>query len=198
MSESNDDNKNGVRAPVILEQLSKIQFGEHNILVYDSLNIFREVYSGYAKNRLILNNEIVIILTYLETVKSVEYYLKETGIDAEKYAREGSLVIVDSVKQFFGSKVDFLQYLKIVDRNAKAMGKGGISVIADMGAFDLLGKVEELLKYETSIPPVSSEIKYSSLLCSYHARSFARLPQDARDTILDQHHHKFRAESAGS
>ncbi len=187
-----------MRAPVILEQLSKIQFGEHNILVYDSLNIFREVYSGYAKNRLILNNEIVIILTYLETVKSVEYYLKETGIDAEKYAREGSLVIVDSVKQFFGSKVDFLQYLKIVDRNAKAMGKGGISVIADMGAFDLLGKVEELLKYETSIPPVSSEIKYSSLLCSYHARSFARLPQDARDTILDQHHHKFRAESAGS
>lgn len=197
MSDSNED-KNGARAPVILEQLSKIQFGEHNILVYDSLNIFREVYSGYARNRLVHNNEIVIILTYLETVKSVEYYLKEAGIDAEKYAREGSLVIVDSVKQFFGSEVDFLQYLKIVDRNAKAMGKGGISVIADMGAFDLLGKVEELLKYETSIPPVSSEIKCSSLLCSYHSRSFARLPRNARDTILGQHHRKFRAESAGT
>lgn len=196
LSESNNGSKNGAWTPIILEQLSKIQFGEHNIMVYDSLNVFREVYSSYAKNRLVANNEIVIILTYLETVKSVEYYLKEAGIDADKYATEGSLVIVDSVKQFFGTGVDFLQYLKVVDRNTKEMGKSGISVIADLGAFDLLGRVDELLKYVTSIPPVSPEIKCSSLLCNYHAKSFGRLAQDVKDKILGQHHRKFRAELA--
>jgi hypothetical protein len=36
----------------ILEQLCAVEFGEHNILIYNDLDSFRDVYSQYVKKRL--------------------------------------------------------------------------------------------------------------------------------------------------
>jgi len=171
-----------------LEQLTQIQFGEHNILVYDDTTMFRQIYCDYTKRRL-EENEIVLLLPYFETVESVKFYLQEVAINVDQYSKDGSLVIVDSVEKFFGGGKDFLYFLGIIEKNAREKGKKGISVVADMDAFYQLYNEDKLIKYETSIEP-KTETKYSSLLCSYQKDNFNRLTKHAQDLILAQHYRK--------
>jgi len=172
-----------------LKQLAQIQFGEHNILVYEDIAAFRQIYSNHAKKRLEEENEIVLLLPYFESVDSVKFYLQEAGVDVEQRSRDGSLVIVDSVEQFFGEGKDFLYFLGILEKKAKEKGKEGISVMADMGAFYQIYDESRLIKYETSIQP-KTDAKYSSLLCSYQKDNFSRLSKSARELILAQHYRK--------
>lgn len=171
-----------------LRQLAQIQFGEHNILVYEDITSFRQIYSNHARKRL-EDNEIVMLLPYFENVDSVKFYLQEAGVDVEQRSRDGSLVIVDSVEQFFGEGKDFLYFLSILEKKAKEKGKEGISVIADMDAFYQVYDENRLVKYETSIQP-KTDTKYSSLLCSYQRTNFNRLTKSARELILAQHYRK--------
>jgi DcmR-like sensory protein len=178
----------GRNISTFLKQLAQIQFGEHNILVYDDIASFRQIYSNHAKKRL-EGNEIVLLLPYFESVDSVKFYLQEAGVDVEQLSRDGSLVIVDSVEQFFGEGKDFLYFLGILEKKAKENGKEGISVIADMNAFYQIYDESRLIKYETSIQP-KTDAKYSSLLCSYQRTNFDRLAKSARELILAQHYRK--------
>src|SRR5688572_8874761 len=142
----------GHNISTFLKQLAQIQFGEHNILVYDDIASFRQIYSNHAKKRL-EDNEIVLLLPYFESVDSVKFYLQEAGVDVEQFSKDGSLVIVDSVEQFFGEGKDFFYFLGILEKKAKENGKEGISVIADMNAFYQIYDEGRLVKYETSIQP---------------------------------------------
>lgn len=171
-----------------LKQLAQVQFGEHNILVYEDIAAFRQIYSNHVKKRLEYN-EIVLLLPYFESVDSVKFYLQEAGVDVEQRGKDGSLVIVDSVDQFFGEGKDFLYFLSILEKKAKEKGKEGISVIADMDAFYQVYDEDRLIKYETSIKP-KTDAKYSSLLCSYQKDNFRRLNKSARELILAQHYRK--------
>jgi hypothetical protein len=181
-------NEQSRNIPAFLKQLAQVQFGEHNILVYEDTAAFRQIYSNYARKRLD-SNEIVLLLPYFESVDSVKFYLQEAGIDVDQCSRDGSLAIVDSVDQFFGEGKDFLYFLSILEKKAKEKGKEGISVIADMDAFYQVYDEERLIKYETSIKP-RTEAKYSSLLCSYQKDNFRRLSKSAKETILKQHYRK--------
>jgi hypothetical protein len=178
----------GPSISTFLKQLAQIQFGEHNILVYEDVSAFRQIYSNHAKKRLEAN-EIVLLLPYFESVDSVKFYLQEAGVDVEQHSKDGSLVIVDSVEQFFGEGKDFLYFLGILEKKAREKGKEGISVIADMGAFYQIYDESRLIKYETSIQP-RTDAKYSSLLCSYQKDNFNRLSKSARELILAQHYRK--------
>lgn len=178
----------GHNISTFLKQLAQIQFGEHNILVYDDIASFRQIYSNHAKKRL-EDNEIVLLLPYFESVDSVKFYLQEAGVDAEQHSRDGSVVIVDSVEQFFGEGKDFHYFLGILEKKAKENGKKGISVIADMNAFYQIYDESRLIKYETSIQP-KTDTKYSSLLCSYQRTNFNRLAKNVRELILAQHYRK--------
>jgi hypothetical protein len=95
--------------------------------VYPDIETLRETYSRYAKSQLEDNNEIVLILPYYETANDVRKTLSEgfvnmadgndaaarndtrsnSIIDVRKYEKEGSLMIVDSVKGYFGSDSDY-------------------------------------------------------------------------------------------
>lgn len=57
---------------------------------------FRDIYSRYCKTAL-ENNEIVLLLTYYETIDNVRQTLKEIAIDTEKYEKERSLMIVHDI-----------------------------------------------------------------------------------------------------
>ena len=119
----------------IVEQLATITYGDHIVLIYPNQYSFREIYSSYCKTAL-ENNEIVLLLTYYETIDGVRQTLKEIGIDTEKYEKERSLMIVqDITKTYFGSANDFLFFIKIFDKHQEKRGKNGISVFADMGVF---------------------------------------------------------------
>jgi hypothetical protein len=171
----------------IIEQLHKFEFGEHNILTYPDYDSLRELYARHCKQRLVASNEIVMLLPHYLTPASIRYALQELEIDVKKYELDQTLIIADAISTIFNpSSADFLDYLRGLENRARVKNKAGICVIADMGAFYHLRKLDELVEYERSIP-TKTDLK-STLLCVYHKRDFDRLPEKERETICKSHH----------
>jgi hypothetical protein len=78
-------------------------YGEHKMLVYPHLDVLREIYSRYSKSQLEGSKEIIVLLPAYEYVGSVRRTLKDIDVDVNKFEDYGSLVILDSVKGYFGS-----------------------------------------------------------------------------------------------
>lgn len=170
----------------ILEQLRQAEYGAHYIIVYPDIITLREIYSGYIKSQIEDNKEIVLILSYYETVDSVRNFLLSTheiSSDLEKYERDGSLVIIDSVKGFFD--FDHPSYVKNLLKQAESLGKSGISVIADAGAFYHYNKAEELVKHELSMPS-KFDINLKRF-CVFHKQDFDRLTEVKKQRLLEHH-----------
>ena len=91
----------------------KSVFGSHFAIIYPDLPTLREMYSQYIKIVLSNGNEIVIILPFLETVYNVRRILTENcaSINVRKYEKEQLLLIVDSLRGYFGSPVGLMQFL---------------------------------------------------------------------------------------
>jgi hypothetical protein len=122
---------------VILDQLNQIEFGAHYVLIYVDLTTFRQTYLYYAKIQLEENNELVLLLPYYETTDTVRRYLRENEdacIDVRKYEKEGSLVIIDSIRAYFCSTA-IITFVERLVKHAEKLGKDGVTGIADMGAF---------------------------------------------------------------
>ena len=101
------------------------------------------------------NNEIVLILPYYETTKMVRSVLSGENknnqsniIDVRKYEEEGSLIIIDSVKAYFGSDIDLMSFVARLAKQAQSSGKNGISVIADLASFSYFNRIDKLIEYE--------------------------------------------------
>ena len=101
-----------------LDAIKESETGTHGLLVYPDITTLRAIYSRFTKIQLEDKNEIVLILPYYETTDMVRLVLSGSnvygdditnnpvgysGIDVRKYEKEGSLVIVDSLKGYFGS-----------------------------------------------------------------------------------------------
>src|SRR6187399_3304558 len=88
------------------------------------------------------------------------------------------------IKKYFGDEYldsDYDSNKKLVDY-AKAIGKSGVSILADLGAFPYKHRMEELVKYELSLPT-----KYDidlKRLCLYHKRDFNRLSEEQKQKLL--------------
>lgn len=172
----------------VVDELHQFEFGEHNILVYPDYDALRDLYTQHCRKRLIAGNEIVLLLPHYETINSVRDALRELDIDIRQYEEEGALIIMDAMSTLFNpSEHDFIEYLKGLENRARVKGKSGICVIADMGSFYHLGKVNEMIEYEKGIPPRRSNVK-SSLLCVYHTKDFDRLSNEQKGTICRSHY----------
>ena len=175
----------------IAEQLPTIAHGNHIVLIYPNLYSLREIYSRYCKTAL-ENNEIILLLTYYETIDCVRQTLKEFGIDTEKYEKERSLMIVqDITRTYFGSADDFLFFIKIFDKHQEKRGRNGISVFADMGVsfhHPQNDKKDLVVEFERSLGS-----KFDTKLkrfCNYHKKDFDRFEEHEKDNLLKAHHIK--------
>ena len=172
------------------QELPKLEFGAHFLVVYHDLVTFREIYSHYAKAALI-DNEIVVILPFYETVDSVRRILSEdsANIDVRKFEKEQSLLIMDSLKSYFGSQDGLIPFVNRIVQFAKDSGRNGVSVIGDMGPFFYFRKNGGLLHYETTLP-----IKFEDMdlkgLCAYHKQDFDKKLSEKEKRILLEHHGK--------
>ena len=170
----------------IVEQLRQAEYGAHYIIVYPDIMTLREIYSGYIKSQIKDNNEIVLILSYYETVDNLRNFLSpndEISSDLEKYEREGSLVIIDSVRGFFD--FDHASYVKNLLKQAESLGKNGISVLADAGAFYHYSQLEELVKRGMWMT-MKFDINMK-LFCGFHKQDFDRLTELQKQKLLDHH-----------
>ncbi len=171
------------------QELHESEFGAHFLVVYPDLVTFRETYSQYVKEAM-KDNEIVIILPFYETVNDVRRIMSEDGlgISVRRYEKEQSLLIMDSLKAYFGLKSGLIPFLNQTVEYAKKSGKDGVTVIGDMGSFFYSQNANSnLLQYEMTLPKVFEDMNLKGF-CFYHRRDFnGRLTEQDKKMLLDHH-----------
>lgn len=176
----------------ILNKLLTIKFGEHDIIIYEDIDIFDKVYSKYCKHQLSTANHAVLLLIFNEDEERVLQNLSDEGVDVERRRSDGSLLIEDSVLEFFGSGTDMLEYLSILQEYSKDTGKDGLTIILDIAGLYILGSEGDLLRFESSIGPSSQKyLPNASLLCCYHIALTGKIGKDSRSRIMTQHQKTF-------
>jgi MEDS: MEthanogen/methylotroph, DcmR Sensory domain len=183
-------------ANYILQQIKDtVEYGEHNLLIYPNLRVLTEIYSQYFKTRLDANKEIILFLSTYQSVNCVRRNLRDVDLDVAKCEEDGSLVIIDSVRGYFGSEVDVLCLVKILSKRAQNQSRSGCFIIADMGSFYLIRMVNELVKYEASMPLKFDTYENASInskaFCTYHQKDFDSLTEDQKQLLFAHHYRNF-------
>jgi hypothetical protein len=193
--------------------------GSHCLMVFPDLMTLRGVYSHYTKMQLEDSNEIVLILPYYETTGMVRLTLSgETiynengnnpygysGIDVNKYEKEGSLIIMDSLKGYFYSEgkssfhinndspkgdLNLMSYLEILLKQAERQKKNGVTVLSDMGSFYHHNNRDgnlKLIEYECSLPEKFNARKLKGF-CLYHQKDFEKRFSQKQQASLNSCH----------
>jgi hypothetical protein len=181
----------------IFEEMRLSEYGVHCLVVYPDMNTLRRIYSYYTKMQLEDNNEIVLIVPYYETTEMVRSALsgeKENNqgsiIDVRKYEKEGSLMIIDSVKAYFRSDIDLMSFLARLAKQAQFSGKKGISIIADLASFYYNDQSDKLIEYEMSLPTKYDDKTKLKGFCFYHQEDFNRRLTEQQKQMLLEHHGK--------
>ena len=171
------------------DELRKSEIGSHFLIQYPDLPTFREMYSYYIKSALYDGNEIVMILPFYETANAVRQVLSEdpAHIDVRKYENEQRLLIMDSLKGYFGSAHGLMPFVKQTVDYAKSSGRNGVTVIGDMGSFFYYQKKDDLIAWEMKLPRVF-EMNLKGF-CLYHERDFNRFSEEDRKRV-SRHHTK--------
>ena len=179
----------------IFKEIGLAEYGVHYLVVYPDMNTLRDIYSYYAKVKLEYNNEIVLILPYYETTEMVRSILsgenknnQSNTIDVRKYEKEGSLIIIDSVKAYFGSDIDLMSFVARLAKKAQNSGKNGISVISDLASFYYYDQIDKLIEHEMSLPTKYDDEMKLKGFCFYHHEDFdKRLSKDQKQKLLEHH-----------
>jgi hypothetical protein len=173
------------------------EYGVHYLVVYPDMITLRRIYSYYTKMQLEDNNEIVLIVPYYETTGMVRSVLSGENknnqsniIDVRKYEKQGSLMIIDSVKAYFRSDIDLMSFLARLAKQAQFSGKKGISVIADLASFYHFNRIDKLIEYEMSLPTKYDDNMKLKGFCFYHQEDFDRRLTEQQKQILLEHHGK--------
>jgi len=203
-----------------LDALKESQTGTHCLMVYPNLAFLRTIYSSYTKLQLEDNNEIVLILPYYETTNMVRRVLSEpnsntdnvnrnlgrfSGINVDKYEREGSLIIRDSLKTNVDSideqqerhtnddtrkSMNLMEFLDVLIKHAARRRKDGVTVLLDKGLFHHSPydhQVRRIKNFEATIPR-KYEGNNLKVFCLYHQRDFERrFNQEQQAILLDYH-----------
>jgi hypothetical protein len=192
--------------------------GTHCLMIYPDLTTLRRMYSHYTKTLLEDYNEIVLILPYYETTDMVRLTLSGrnvysgnrdhpfgySGINVNKYEKEGALIIMDSLKGYFPSgdqsgfldnfdrhrgNLDFMSYLKILLKQAERQKKNGVTVLSDIGSFYHHNNPEgnlKLIQHECSLPKKFE--KNLKVFCLYHQKDFEnKFSQEQQAELLNCH-----------
>lgn len=77
--------------------------------------------------------------------------------------------------------------------HADKMGKVGLSILADAGAFHFMRKTTELLEYECSLPK-QFDLNLKAF-CLYHQKHFDRLSEEQKQELANYHSRVIKIEA---
>jgi MEDS: MEthanogen/methylotroph, DcmR Sensory domain len=170
-----------------LHQINRAQYGAHYMLIYPDLTTLREFYSCYIHKQIEENNEIVLINPFYETTDSVRQVLSEKYDhridDISKYEKEESLLIADALEEYLGDQP--LIYIKKGLANYAKMGKNGLSVLADLGAYSHKSRYKDLVDYELSLP-TKYDVQMKGF-CLYHQKDFNNFSDEQKQKLVEHH-----------
>ena len=171
-----------------LHQMNQAEYGAHYMIVYPNLDTLRELYSNFVHKQTEEDNEIVLINPFYETIDSVRQVLSEKyndGInDVSKHEKEKSLMIIDSLEEYFGQQPD-MDFKRSLVNYAKEKGKNGLSILGDIGAYPHKSLYKNIVDYESSLP-----MKYDAPMkgfCLYHQKDFDRFSDEQKQRLVEHH-----------
>jgi hypothetical protein len=222
----------------MVEELLVSDYGEHNMLVYPNRRSFRQLYSKYCRNVLLENssngseNEMVLIISYYDTVSNIKNVLKRVGIKLDGELKKRPIMIMDSVAAYSCSTFDIQSYgtagihnigntaekgiwapgQQLEDSYAsfpisykpyriltlissliqciQASGTKGLCVIADMGSFYLLNRIQELVDYECSYSPKFDKRLNVKAFCCHHRQEIRKALTKEQQSKVFGHHNR--------
>ena len=168
-----------------LDQINQAEYGAHYMIIYPDLATLRKLYSNYTGRQIEENNEIVLINPFYETTDSVRQVLSRYnhGMNVSRYEKGNVLMIADSLEEYLGDQP--LIYVKKGLANYAEMGKNGVSVLADLGAYAHESKYKDLVDYELSLPT-----KYDMQMkgfCLYHQNDFDKFSDEQKQKLIEHH-----------
>ncbi len=169
-----------------VNQIIQAEYCSHYLIVYPDLTTLREMYSQYIQRQIKNNNnEIILITPFYETTDSVRQILSKSGVNVSEYEKEKELVIIDSLKEYFGSQPDIL-FKRNLAKYAKQTGKNGLSIIGDIGgAYTHKSKYDDLVDYELSLP-TKFDIDMRGF-CLYHQKDFNKFSDQQKQQLINHH-----------
>jgi len=170
-----------------LNHINQSEYGTHYMIVYPNLTLLRELYSNYTQKQIQENNEIVLINPFYETADSVRQVLSQTnhGMDISKYEKEKTLMIIDSLYEYFELQPDDVSFKNSLVDYAEQIGRNGLSILADMGAYHHRSKYNELIDHELSLP-TKFDISMKGF-CLYHQKDFDRFSDEQKQKLIEHH-----------
>ncbi len=170
-----------------LDQINQAEYGAHYMIIYPDLDTLRDLYSEYIHKQIKENNEIVLLNPFYETTDSVRQILSEKfngGMDEiARHEKEESLMIADALEEYLGDQP--LIYVKKSLENYAKMGKNGVSVLADLGAYPHKSMYNDLVDYELSLP-TKFDVQMKGF-CLYHQKDFDKLSDEQQQKLIEHH-----------
>lgn len=222
----------------MVEELLVSDYGEHNMLVYPNRRSFRQLYSKYCRSIILekithrSEKEMILIISYYDTISNVINVLKHMGIDLDGGFSREPIVIMDSVTAYSCSNLDQrFDRLDSCQRNGNTIdktswtpgellgdsyasfpisykpyriiplisslierihdsGMNGLCVIADMGSFYLLNRIEELVDYECSYGPKFDKLLNIKAFCCHHRQDVKKTLTEEQQSRIFGHHNR--------
>jgi len=134
--------------------LANFHFGEHNVILYSSISELRQLLIEYCRISFKSSNEILLILTYYNSIENILKTLKDIDNKSESRQIDGSLVIRESAKVYFNladELVDIMIMIRMLLQRKRKLGKDGLTVISDMGIFFHRKRIVDLIAHETNL-----------------------------------------------
>jgi hypothetical protein len=171
----------------VTHHMNQAEYGAHYMIIYPDLDTFRELYSNYVHKQIEDNNEIILINPFYETTDSVRQVLSEQydhGMDdISKFEKEESLLIADALEEYLGDEP--LIYVKKSLANYPKVGKNGVSVLADLGAYPHKSMYNNLVDYELSLP-TKYDVQMKGF-CLYHQKDFDKFSDEQKQKLIEHH-----------
>ena len=103
--------------------------------------------------------------------------------DVSKFEKEESLMIADALEEYLGDEP--LIYVKKSLENYAKVGKNGVSVLADFGAYPYKSKYKDLVDCELSLP-TKYDVQMKGF-CLYHQKDFDNFLDEQKQMLIERH-----------
>jgi hypothetical protein len=92
-------------------------------------------------------------------------------------------MIADALEEYLGDQP--LIYVKKGLANYAKVGKKGLSVLADLGAYPHRSKYKDLVDYEFSLP-TKYDVQMKGF-CLYHQKDFNKFSDEQKQKLIEHH-----------
>jgi hypothetical protein len=154
----------------MLDKIRQSKPGEHNLILYEDYDTLYNIRLEYCKTALESLNEMVLLLTDNACIGNFFLGLKNTSLDVQKYRSEGSLIVVESKKGYFGltnESVDLMIMINMLLQRLIKLGKNGLTTFSDKGLFFHHNRIDDLIKHEAGLLMSLTSSKYNNRMKTF-------------------------------